>query len=294
MIFRGISIRFSTENDGQFETIGAFLNRMRLLLPGKALQGLGFNFTKNRIEYVIGSIKDSGIDFEDIEKQMKTDYPDVQYKEICIPDAGWEKHFCRIEDLGLLYKKIYQQGPLTYEIETIHEDGECVIEINRSLPALVAITPEQIDEVMQLYNDARTSEGCVWDAYYPNREVITQDILQQDLFGILDEKGQVIAAIAKDRDPEVDALPCWSKDKQPAAELARLVVSKRFQNQGMARILITRIKEVLLQRGFQSVHYMVAKDNVPAQRSYETLGFAFCGETDMFGHHFLCYEQALE
>ena len=54
MKFTGISRTFSTENEKQYDTIGAFWEEMSGKYGIENLRGLGYNWTERSIEYVIG------------------------------------------------------------------------------------------------------------------------------------------------------------------------------------------------------------------------------------------------
>lgn len=54
MKFIGIRKVFSTINEEQYNTIGAFWDEMSALYGREKLVGLGCNWTKDSIEYVIG------------------------------------------------------------------------------------------------------------------------------------------------------------------------------------------------------------------------------------------------
>ena len=54
MLFTGITRTFSTENEQQYETIGAFWAEMENKYDCTRLRGLGYNWTPGTIEYVIG------------------------------------------------------------------------------------------------------------------------------------------------------------------------------------------------------------------------------------------------
>ena len=102
-----------------------------------------------------------------------------------------------------------------------------------------------------------------------------------------------MGVISIDDDPEVKALPCWSEDLTPVAELSRLGVAAEYQNHGIARILLQEAMAELKSQGYKAVHILVAKDNVKALRSYEKLHFATAGECELFGHSYWCYEKEL-
>ena len=102
MLFKGIGRTFSTENNRQFVTIGAFWDELAAKYGRVNLQGLGYGWTERSIEYIIG-LTDGEIDEAD--------------RAITLPDSGWITVRGRTADLGEIYDKIYQEGRLEYEIE---------------------------------------------------------------------------------------------------------------------------------------------------------------------------------
>jgi len=112
MIFKGISKVFSTENEAQYETIGAFWSEQSSKYGINNLRGLGYNWTDNSIEYVIG-LKDGDIEGMNISVEL--------------PDEGWITARGKLEDISKIYDEIYKDGRLKYEIELFDEDGNCEI-----------------------------------------------------------------------------------------------------------------------------------------------------------------------
>ena len=112
MFFKGIGRTFSTENDQQYETIGAFWDELAAKHGRANLQGLGYGWTKRSIEYVIGLI-DGEIDGAD--------------RTVELPDMGWVMVRGKTAELGEIYEKIYQEGRLKYEIEHFTDNGDCEI-----------------------------------------------------------------------------------------------------------------------------------------------------------------------
>ena len=108
---------FSTENDQQYETIGAFWDELAAKYGRENLQGLGYGWKARSIEYVLGLI-DGEIDGED--------------RTVTLPDMGWVTVRGRTADLGKIYEKIYQEGRLEYEIERFTDSGDCEIMYCRS------------------------------------------------------------------------------------------------------------------------------------------------------------------
>ncbi|WP_010250741.1 hypothetical protein [Acetivibrio cellulolyticus] len=128
MIFKGISKRFVTIDNQQYEEIGDYWDYFAKLFGRENLLGLGLNWKEDSLEYVIGTVDDS-LKF-DIE-QVKDVYPDCKYKEIDLPEDEWKTYDGRTEELSKLYDAIYKEGVLLYEIESFRDDGNCRIRIRR-------------------------------------------------------------------------------------------------------------------------------------------------------------------
>ena len=117
MTFAGVSRVFSTRNNMQYHTIGAFGDEMSEKHGIENLRGLGYNWTKDSIEYVIG-LKDGVVQNTNC--------------EIELPDTGWISVKGKTSQLSEIYCEIYKDGNLTYEIETFTKDGYCEILFIRS------------------------------------------------------------------------------------------------------------------------------------------------------------------
>jgi len=123
MLFKGYSKTFSVLNNIQYELIGEFWDYMSEKFGMENLKGLGFNWNNNTIEYVIG------LKNKDIDNNLNMD--GSIYKEINLPDNGWTKYNGKTEQLPEIYKEIYKDGTLLYEIETFDNNGNCEIMIYR-------------------------------------------------------------------------------------------------------------------------------------------------------------------
>ena len=80
------------------------------------LRGLGYNWTKNSIEYVIG-LKECEIENANC--------------SVTLPDEGWITVQGKTFNLKKLYEQIYLNGVLKYEIETFSDNDECEIKYYR-------------------------------------------------------------------------------------------------------------------------------------------------------------------
>lgn len=116
MEFKGISSIFSTIGEQQYHTIGAFWDELSERYGKENLRGLGYNWTSTSIEYVIG-LTDGEIDGWNV--------------SVTLPKDGWKRVQGRTEKLGEIYRDIYKDGPLKYEVEMFDDDGNCVIDYVR-------------------------------------------------------------------------------------------------------------------------------------------------------------------
>lgn len=116
MNFHGISRVFSTEGQQQYRTIGIFWQEMSEKHGRGNLRGLGYNWTAQTIEYVIG-LKDGIIEGAN--------------RRVELPNSGWEIVRGQTDDLGKIYDAIYKDGALLYEIEMFTDDGTCEIQYYR-------------------------------------------------------------------------------------------------------------------------------------------------------------------
>ncbi len=149
------------------------------------------------------------------------------------------------------------------------------------------------DGILALYGSLVGTECCAWTQDYPNEEEIEKDLSREDLFCLENQEGQIVGTISIDQDREVESLPCWARELQPAGELSRLGVAQAYQNQGLARRLLQYGMEELKRRGCRSVHFLVCKTNEKAIRSYDRLSFDIVGECSLFGEEWWCYEKSL-
>lgn len=112
MKFNGISKVFSTNNNEQYKTIGSFWDELSKKYGMENLRGLGYNWTKDSIEYVIG---------------LKNGIIDNDNCNIDLPKDGWTIVRGNTNELSKIYEGIYKDGPLKYEIEMFFDNGKCEI-----------------------------------------------------------------------------------------------------------------------------------------------------------------------
>ena len=149
------------------------------------------------------------------------------------------------------------------------------------------------EEILRLYQSHIGREYCPWNAHYPGMEEIEFDLSRDSLFVMRHSQDGIIAAISIDQDEEVERLKCWTDALQPGGELSRLAVKGNMQNQGIAREMLLYGMDVLKERGYKSVHFLVNKSNEKALRSYRHLNCNVVGECFLYEQPFWCYEKEL-
>lgn len=154
-------------------------------------------------------------------------------------------------------------------------------------------TAADTDEILKLYHSQIGREFCPWTEHYPGEQEIAFDLSRNALMIKRNDAGVIVATISIDDDKAVEELSCWSEALKPGGELARLAVHIDYQNQGLAREMLSYGMEELKKRGYKSVHFMVNKYNEKALRSYAPLGFSNVGDIFMYEQPFYCYEKEL-
>lgn len=150
-----------------------------------------------------------------------------------------------------------------------------------------------IDEILKLYRSVLDTPYCRWSQDYPNIDNISDD-LERDALFCLKDKGEIVATISIDKDENVEELECWDRSLGPAVEFSRLCVRKDYQGQGIPAGLISYMEAYVKNKGINSVHFLVSKYNISAQKAYSSLGYTVKGECSMYHDEYFCYEKKLE
>lgn len=77
--------------------------------------------------------------------------------------------------------------------------------------------------------------------------------------------------VAKKDEKVVGYLVCQVVEKE--AELHNIAVSRKYQKQGIARLLLSELKKQLISKGVTELFLMVRASNLAAQRLYTHFGF---------------------
>ena len=141
---------------------------------------------------------------------------------------------------------------------------------------------DDLDALVALYGaaaqDMREKGIDQWDEYYPDREILAEDVESGDMtLGLLDGHLACAYVVNREYDPEYE-LGAWEHTEGDFCVLHRLCVNPEMQGQGLARQTMARMEKTARDQGFDSVRLDVFSQNLHAQRLYEKLGYRRTGE----------------
>lgn len=129
MIFKGIKVTFSIENGRQYIDIAKFWDIMEKYYDVDRLSGLGLNWTKNTMDYIIG-FRDNSMTNE-VLKVIKPYYTSAEYVIKLLPNRDWKKYKGHVSKIKEKYSEIWKAGAVKFEIETFDKDGNMKLLIHR-------------------------------------------------------------------------------------------------------------------------------------------------------------------
>ena len=156
--------------------------------------------------------------------------------------------------------------------------------------------PGDADEVYALYHSLLEAPYSTWSEDYPTRDDVTEDVSHGWTLVMRTDAGRISAAIALvpgEQEPEFEEFAPWYPDVKRWACPARLGVALDQQGKGLARRMLSAAMDYARAEGYDGVRFLVAKSNPVAQRSYAKLQFDVCGECEMWGENWLCYQRKL-
>lgn len=151
--------------------------------------------------------------------------------------------------------------------------------------------PAEAEIIRDLYHSVIGQPFCTWNEEYPGEIEIQMDLSAETLY-LAEEENKIIGAISVIPENEMDDFPCWNI-RDHVKEIARVVIRPDLQGKGYACQMVEKLLAILKEEGCHAIHLSVADCNIPAQKTYRKLGFAFLAECDMYGHHYFLCEKAL-
>ena len=159
-------------------------------------------------------------------------------------------------------------------------------------------TPDDLDALVSLYGAATHDmlrQGIdQWDEYYPDREILSEDVESGDMtLGLLDGEPACAWVVNREYEPEYVS-GAWEHTGGDFCVLHRLCVNPELQGRGLARQAMARMEKNAFDKGFDSVRLDVFSQNLHAQRLYERLGYKRTGEVRFRKGIFYLMEKGLQ
>lgn len=156
---------------------------------------------------------------------------------------------------------------------------------------------EDLDDLFALINrvkaDMKKNQLDQWNDDYPTREIIENDILNEDLY-IIKSDDRLFGGICLNEDQEeayqqVD----WKFDPTKVLVIHRLAIDPNTQGQGMAQQLMQFAEKYAQENGFTSIRLDVYSQNPRAIAIYKNRGYEIRGAINFPGraYHFHCMEK---
>ena len=132
-----------------------------------------------------------------------------------------------------------------------------------------------------------------WDENYPTIDVLRKDILEESAFGFF-VKGELIAYIAlnNEYDPEYDEVN-WMLNHDNSMIVHRLTVHSKYQNRGIARVLMQYAEEYALNNNYSGIRFDAFSKNLKALYFYRKLGYQEAGSVNFRKGKFIVFEKTL-
>jgi len=143
-----------------------------------------------------------------------------------------------------------------------------------------------IPKIMDIYRSLIGTPGCTWNEYYPDNEIVEQDINNNSLYTLTSD-GDILAVATV---CQLDELKTLDWKPQNPCEFARLAVKPSLHKQGIGTTILQHIMQVAKDKGHDGVVMLVSKENIAALALHEKYGFVKCGETHMYDIDFYCYQ----
>ncbi|NFD42781.1 GNAT family N-acetyltransferase [Clostridium botulinum] len=135
-----------------------------------------------------------------------------------------------------------------------------------------------------------------WDEEYPDMETLRRDIINEDLYTIIEENNcMAIIAINKDQAPEYKNVQ-WKLDDKSPLVVHRLAVNPKFQGKGVAKTIMSFVDEKAKEQNCKSIRLDTYSKNKVAINLYKRLGYSIVGEVYFRGKElpFKCFEKIAE
>ncbi|MBD3750145.1 MAG: GNAT family N-acetyltransferase [Sphingobacteriales bacterium] len=151
-------------------------------------------------------------------------------------------------------------------------------------------------EILQKAIERRKADGSnQWQDGYPNPEVVKKDIEKQAGYVLTD--GNILlgyCAVFINDEPEYENIEGKWLSNEDFVVFHRVAITEAYLGKGLAQEMMKHIEDFALANHIFSVKADTNFDNIPMMKSFEKLGYNYCGEVYFRGSARRAYEKVLE
>ena len=137
--------------------------------------------------------------------------------------------------------------------------------------------------ISQAQEDLKKQNIDQWQGGYPNREVVLEDIKNQENY-VLEESGKIIGTgmLSFQGDPSYEGIyeGKW-KSKKPYGVIHSIAVLREKKRLGTATKMLQNMIEICRERKILSVRIDTHQDNIGMKNWLKKNGFEYCGVIDL-------------
>ena len=139
--------------------------------------------------------------------------------------------------------------------------------------------PNIIEIIRQAQVYLRSLKIDQWQNNYPNKEVVEEDIKNNNSYVLTyNSKVVAVAAIIFDNEPTYNKIydGVWLS-RGDYVTVHRIAVSKKYKSLGLGKIMMDKTKELAVARGVFSIRIDTHQDNLVMQNFILSNKFTYCG-----------------
>lgn len=159
------------------------------------------------------------------------------------------------------------------------------------------VTMDSINNVLNIYKSAiahmEAQNIFQWDDIYPDKDVITDDIESNSMFGyFMDGDLCAVQVLNNLQSTDYSKIDWNYKDSNPLV-LHRLCVAPKHQNKGIAKELMLFMEEFALNNNYKTIRFDAFVQNPVSVNLYTRLGYIKSGTVKFRKGDFYCFEKNL-
>ena len=154
----------------------------------------------------------------------------------------------------------------------------------------------QIWEILQKAIQRRKEDGSnQWQDGYPNPEVIKVDI-EKEVGFVLKEGENLVGycAVLINNEPAYAGIEGKWLSNEDFVVVHRIAIAQDYLGKGLAKEMMKFIEEFAIKNNIYSVKADTNFDNLAMMKSFEKVGYVYCGEVFFRGSARRAYEKVLE